>query len=130
MQVPDNLKYSKDHEWARIKEDGVIQVGITDYAQHALGDIVFVELPQAGDSFSAGEVFGSLESVKAVSECCLPAGGAITAVNESLLDAPELVNKDPYGEGWLVEVKCDHEQELAALMSAGQYEQHTASLEE
>lgn len=130
MQIPDNLKYSKEHEWALAMEDGVIKVGITDYAQDAMGDIVFVELPQVGDSFAAGEVFGSLESVKAVSECYLPVGGTVTAVNETLLDSPELVNKDPYGEGWLVEVKLDDEQELGALMTAAQYEQHLASQED
>lgn len=130
MKIPDSLKYSKDHEWIRLKEPGVIQVGITDYAQEAMGDIVFVELPQPGDSFAAGEVFSSLESVKAVSECYLPVGGTVAAVNESLLDTPELVNKEPYGDGWLVEIKIDDEQELDALMSAGDYKKHLATLED
>lgn len=130
MQVPDDLKYSKEHEWVRTKADGAVTVGITDYAQDAMGDIVFVELPRIGDSFAAGEPFGSLESVKAVSECYMPAGGTITAVNENLLDSPELVNKDPYGAGWLVEVELDAEQEPAALMTAAEYAQYLASLAE
>jgi glycine cleavage system H protein len=130
VQIPDSLKYSKDHEWARVKEAGVIQVGITDYAQQAMGDIVFVELPQPGDGFAAGEVFGSLESVKAVSQCYLPVGGTVTAVNESLLDSPELVNKDPYGDGWLVELKVADQQELAGLLTAGDYQKHLSSLED
>jgi glycine cleavage system H protein len=130
VQIPDSLKYSKDHEWTRVKEAGVIQVGITDYAQQAMGDIVFVELPQPGDGFAAGEVFGSLESVKAVSQCYLPVGGTVTAVNESLLDSPELVNKDPYGAGWLVEIKVAGQQELAGLLTAGDYQKHLSSLED
>ncbi|MBE0466023.1 MAG: glycine cleavage system protein GcvH [Candidatus Desulforudis sp.] len=130
MQVPDDLKYSKEHEWVRTKADGAVTVGITDYAQDAMGDIVFVELPRIGDSFAAGEPFCTLESVKAVSECYMPAGGKITAVNESLLDSPELVNQDPYGAGWLVEVELDDAAEPAALMIAAEYAQYLASLTE
>ncbi len=130
MKVPENLNYSKEHEWAEQREGGVIRVGVTDYAQDAMGDVVFVELPETGQSFAAGESFGSLESVKAVSDCYMPVGGTVTAVNEALLDAPELVNKDPYGEGWLIEVEPSDEQELENLLSAEEYKQYLTTLKD
>ena len=96
--VPEDLHYSKDHEWVRVEGDQAI-IGITDYAQNSLGDVVYVELPKAGDEFAANEPFGSVESVKAVSEVFTPVAGAITQINESLADEPEIVNSDPYGTG-------------------------------
>ena len=103
LNLPTDIRYSKDHEWARITGD-TIRIGISDYAQDQLGDIVFVELPEVGDSFDAGDEFGTLESVKAVSELYVPVSGEITAVNSELEDAPELVNQDPYAS-WFVEIK-------------------------
>lgn len=103
MTVPADLKYGKSHEWAR-QEDGVVVVGITNYAQDQLGEVVYVELPDVGDDATAGEELGTLESVKAVSEFNSPVGGEVVEVNERLEDEPNLVNEDPYGDGWLVKV--------------------------
>ena len=102
---PADLSYTKDHEWLKALGDGTALVGITAYAQDALGDVVFVDLPSAGDSFAAGEEFGTVESVKTVSELNMPAAGEVVAVNEDLNDHPEAVNEDPYGKGWMVKVK-------------------------
>ena len=103
LNLPEDVRYSNDHEWAQLTGD-TVKIGISDYAQDQLGDIVFVELPEVGDSFSAGDEFGTLESVKAVSELYAPIGGEVVAVNEALEDAPELLNQDPYG-GWIIEIK-------------------------
>lgn len=119
LNLPEDLVYTKDHEWARL-EGEVVVVGISDYAQDQLGDIVFVELPEVGDSFSAGDEFGTLESVKAVSELYLPVGGEIAAVNEELDDAPELINQDPYG-GWIVKIKPDDPGDLGKLLDRNGY---------
>ena len=119
LNFPDDVKYTKDHEWAKMEDDGVL-VGITDYAQDQLGDIVFVEMPSEGDSFEEGEEFGTLESVKAVSEIYLPVGGEILAINEALEDEPEMVNKDPY-EAWIVKVKPSDLSELDSLMDKVAY---------
>lgn len=105
MSVPENLKYTKSHEWVRIEDDGIATVGITDHAQEELGDVVFVELPEAGEDLGAGEALGTIESVKAVSDLYAPVGGEVVEVNESLNDTPERVNEDPYGEGWLVRIR-------------------------
>lgn len=119
LTFPEDLKYTDDHEWA--KENGdVIRIGITDYAQDQLGDIVFVEFPEAGDTFEKGDEFGSLESVKAVSELYLPIGGEIVAINEALEDSPELINADPYAN-WIVEIKPADSSEYDALLTAEQY---------
>ncbi|HEX8501168.1 MAG TPA: glycine cleavage system protein GcvH [Pyrinomonadaceae bacterium] len=119
--VPEGLYYSKDHEWLRVEgETGV--VGITDHAQHSLGDVVYVELPKAGESFEAHATFGSVESVKAVSELFLPVGGEVTEVNGSLNDEPEKVNNDPYGEGWMLKVRLSKRGEVDSLLSAAEYE--------
>lgn len=119
--VPDNLHYSKDHEWVRV--DGAVAViGITDHAQEQLGDVVYVELPKPGESFSANESFGSVESVKAVSEIFTPVSGEIAEVNGSLTDEPEKVNKDPYGEGWMIKVKMGTPGEVDSLLTAAEYE--------
>ena len=126
--VPEGLYYSKDHEWLRVEgETGT--VGITDHAQNSLGDVVYVELPKAGESFAAHDTFGSVESVKAVSELFLPVGGEVTEVNESLTDEPEKVNSDPYGEGWMLRVKLSNRGEVDSLLSAAEYEDYIGSLE-
>ncbi len=119
LSFPDDVKYTKDHEWAKI-EEGNVFVGITDYAQDQLGDIVFVEMPSEGDSFEEGEEFGTLESVKAVSEIYLPVGGEILAINEALEDEPEMVNKEPY-EAWIVKVKPADLSEFENLMDKTAY---------
>lgn len=122
--IPDDLHYSKDHEWVRV-EDGVAVVGITDYAQDSLGDVVYVELPKVGDDFAANESFGSVESVKAVSEVFSPVSGEIVGINETLADAPEKVNQDPYGEGWMIRVKMSNPGEVDSLLTAAEYEDFT-----
>ena len=122
--VPDNLHYSKDHEWVRV-ENNVAVIGITDHAQEQLGDVVYVELPKPGESFSAHESFGSVESVKAVSEIFTPVSGEITEVNGSLTDEPEKVNKDPYGDGWMIKVKMSAAGEVDSLLTAAEYEDFT-----
>ncbi len=119
LKLPDDVLYTKDHEWAKLVGDEVL-VGITDYAQDQLGDIVFVEMPEEGDSFGAGEEFGTLESVKAVSELYIPVSGAIVAVNEDLDDAPELINKDPYGS-WIIKIMPDDPEELEDLLDHDAY---------
>ncbi|MFI9026221.1 glycine cleavage system protein GcvH [Streptomyces sp. NPDC053560] len=119
MKIPADLSYSKDHEWLRLEGDRAT-IGITDYAQRQLGDIVYVELPKAGERFDAGDPFGSLESVKAVSEVYLPLAGTVLTVNDSLADSPEQINEDPYGEGWLL--VCRFSGSTAELLSAEEYE--------
>ncbi|MBV8856763.1 MAG: glycine cleavage system protein GcvH [Acidobacteria bacterium] len=126
--VPEGLYYSKDHEWLRVEgETGT--VGITDHAQHSLGDVVYVELPKSGETFAAHDTFGSVESVKAVSELFLPVAGEVTEVNESLTDEPEKVNTDPYGDGWMLRVKLSNRGEVDSLLSAAEYEDYIGSLE-
>ncbi len=122
--VPENLHYSKDHEWVRTDGD-IAVIGITDYAQNSLGDVVYVELPKPGDDFSANESFGSVESVKAVSEVFTPVSGAVVEVNDSLNDEPEKVNADPYGEGWMVRMKMSSSGEIDSLLTAAEYEDFT-----
>jgi glycine cleavage system H protein len=116
VNLPDDIRYADDHEWARLEGD-TVRVGLDDYAQDQLGDIVFVELPQIGDTFKQGEQFATVESVKAVCECYLPVGGEIIAVNTALEESPELVNKSPYGDGWFVEVNPSDPSEMDALMT-------------
>ncbi len=120
--IPENLRYSKDHEWVLVEGD-VATVGITDYAQSSLGDVVYIDFPRAGDKFAAHEAFGSVESVKAVSEVFIPIGGEIVEINESLNDAPEAVNTDPYGKGWMVKVKMDNPGEADGMLSGEEYEE-------
>lgn len=120
LQLPDDFLYTKDHEWAKPEGDKV-RVGISDYAQDQLGDIVFVELPQVGIRLGKGEQFGTVESVKAVSELYLPLGGEVLSVNKFLEDSPELVNKEPSGSGWMIELKPSHPEELKALMTKEVY---------
>jgi len=118
MSVPQDLRYTKSHEWVRT-EDGVATVGITDHAQEELGDVVFVELPESGATFEAGDSFGVVESVKAVSDLYTPVGGEVVEINSTLEDAPEKVNEDPYGEGWIIKLRISGEGDL---LSATDYE--------
>ena len=124
MNIPENLKYTRSHEWVEFLPDGAARVGLTDHAQDALGDLVFVNLPEAGDAVTAGEALGDVESVKAVSEIFCPVTGTVRAANEALLDAPEAINADPYG-AWLVEVEAITGQE--ELLDAAAYEAHCAA---
>lgn len=123
---PEDLLYTKDHEWIRIDEN-VAVIGITDHAQHELGDVVYIEMPKVGDRFGAGQVFGTVESVKAVSELFLPVSGEILAINEELGNAPETLNSDPYGEGWLVKLRLRDPSETADLLSNQAYEAYIAA---
>lgn len=121
--IPENLRYSKDHEWVAVDGD-VATIGITDYAQHSLGDVVYIDMPRGGDKFATHEAFGSVESVKAVSEIFMPVGGEITEVNDGLNDTPEAVNNEPYTTGWMVKVKMDNPGEADAMLSAVEYEEY------
>ena len=124
--VPEGLYYSKDHEWLRV-EGNSGTIGITDHAQSSLGDVVYVELPKPGESFAAHDVFGSVESVKAVSELYFPVGGEITEVNQSLNDEPEKVNTDAYGDGWMVRIRISNAGEVDGLLSPAEYEDYIKS---
>ncbi len=121
---PSELKYAKSHEWARVEEDGTVTVGITDHAQEALGDVVFVEAPGVGDRIAAGDQAGVVESVKAASDIYAPIAGEVIAVNEALEDAPETVNSDPYNDGWFYKLQPEDSAELDELMSAEDYAAH------
>ncbi|PSP97354.1 glycine cleavage system protein H, partial [Halobacteriales archaeon QS_5_70_17] len=120
FEIPDDLRYLETHEWARL-EDGTTRIGISDFAQDELGDIVFVELPDAGESVEQEAEFGVIESIKAVSDLYSPLSGSVAAVNEELFDAPELVNEDPYGDGWMLELEGVDEDGLDALLSPEEY---------
>ena len=120
MNIPQELRYTKDHEWARLEGD-VVYVGITDYAQGELGEIVYVDVTTEGESLSAEEVFGAIEAVKTVSDLLLPIEGEILEVNSELEDSPELVNSDPYGKGWLVKIKPANADDVEGLLSADDY---------
>jgi glycine cleavage system H protein len=122
-QTPSELKYASSHEWARLEEDGTVTVGITDHAQEALGDVVFVELPELGSSLAAGDDAGVVESVKAASDIYAPVGGEVIAINEQLEDEPETVNSDPYNDGWFYKLQPTNTSELEALLSAEDYQQ-------
>ncbi|QLK85570.1 glycine cleavage system protein GcvH [Staphylococcus sp. 17KM0847] len=121
MAVPNELKYSKEHEWVKVEGNTAV-IGITDFAQNELGDIVFVELPEVDDEVSEGDTFGSVESVKTVSELYSPVSGKVIEVNENLEDEPEAVNESPYENAWMVKVELSDESELDALMDAASYE--------
>ena len=120
MNVPAELKYTKEHDWIRVEGEEAV-VGITDYAQSQLGDIVFVECETVGDALEAGETFGTVEAVKTVSDLYLPVAGEVLEFNEELEGEPELVNKDPYGRGWIVKIKISDETELDGLLNADAY---------
>lgn len=121
MSYPETLRYTKDHEWVRLEGD-TATVGITDFAQRELGDIVYVEVETIGQSLKAGDVFGTVEAVKTVSDLFLPLDGEILELNEALANAPDLVNTDPYGEGWMIKMKVDNPAEVEGLLDAAGYE--------
>jgi glycine cleavage system H protein len=122
MNIPEELRYSTEHEWARRLDDGSrIRIGITDFAQDALGDVVYVDLPAVGTRVEAAEAVGELESTKSVSEMYAPIGGVVVAVNEALAENPQLLNEDPYGEGWLIEIEAGDMSQLVALLDADGY---------
>ncbi|MDY4043748.1 MAG: glycine cleavage system protein GcvH, partial [Marinifilaceae bacterium] len=120
MNVPAELKYTKEHEWIRVEGEEAY-VGITDYAQSQLGDIVFVEVETEGDNLEAGDTFGTIEAVKTVSDLYIPVAGEVLEFNSALEDQPDLVNKDPYGEGWIIKIKIENEEQLDGLLSADAY---------
>lgn len=124
MTIPKELRYSEEHEWVK-SEDGKVRVGITDFAQHELGDIVFVELPEIGDEFKANEPFGSVESVKTVSELYAPVSGKVVEINEELNDNPEYVNESPYEKAWMIVLEPSDSSEIDKLLTADQYEAMT-----
>lgn len=124
MDVPEDLRYTDEHEWAR-RENGLVRVGITDYAQDALGDVVFVELPEPGRELEQGEAFAEVESTKSVAEVYAPVTGRVAEVNEELIERPELVNQDPYGEGWFVVIEASDPGQLDELLDAAAYRQLT-----
>jgi len=128
MSVPKDYKYTETHEWVRIEEDNVVTVGITDYAQEKIGDIVSVELPKIGDEVEAGETMGMIDSQKASAEVYAPVSGIVVEVNEILESDPGIINSDPYEEGWLVRIEIEDIEQLDNLMSAEDYEEHVARL--
>jgi glycine cleavage system H protein len=130
MSVPKDYRYTETHEWVRVEEDNVVTVGITDYAQEKLGDIVSVELPKIGDEVEAGETMGMIDSQKASSEVYAPVSGIIVEVNEILESDPGIINADPYEEGWLVRIEIEDIEQLDNLMTAEDYEEHVAKLAE
>jgi len=121
FRIPEDLRYLDSHEWARATDD-TARIGITDFAQDELGDVVFVDLPSEGETVAAGEGFGVVESIKAVSDLYTPVSGRVTAVNDALADRPELVNQDPYGDGWMLEIDVADEDELDDMLSAADYQ--------
>lgn len=129
MELPEDLKYTREHEWLAI-EDNVATVGITDHAQEQLGEVVFVELPAAGDKVEKSEPFGVVESTKAVSDIYAPVSGEVAEVNDDLPDSPELVNEDPYGDGWMVKITIGDQAELEDLMTADEYREYVETSEE
>lgn len=121
MNIPEGLKYSKEHEWVRMEGDTAV-IGITDFAQGELGDIIYVDIESVGETLSANDIFGTVEAVKTVSDLFMPVGGEILELNPLLADAPELVNTDPYGDGWMIKVKISNAADLDALMDAAGYQ--------
>jgi glycine cleavage system H protein len=129
MEFPDDLKYTREHEWLLV-EDKIATVGITDFAQEQLGDVVFVELPAVGDKVTKDEAMGVIESVKAVSDVYAPVSGKVLEVNDDLPESTEMVNEDPYGDGWMVKIELSDPSEIADLMTAAEYEQFVSEQEE
>lgn len=121
LHYPEDLRYTTDHEWVKDQGEGVVRVGITSYAQDALGDVVYVSLPAIGDELTAGDACGEVESTKSVSDLYAPVAGEVVAVNDSLDATPELINSDPYGEGWMMEIKLADDAELDGLLDVGAY---------
>jgi glycine cleavage system H protein len=126
MAYPANYRYTKEHEWVDLKGD-LAAIGITDYAQHELGDVVFVELPKVGSKIEAGKTFGTVESVKAVSDIYAPASGEVVEANDALHNTPEKINSDPHGDGWLIKVRLANASEVSGLMDSAAYEAYIAS---
>lgn len=126
MSAPENLKYTKEHEWVLDNGDGTVTIGITEFAQGELGDIVFVELEEVGSDFSQDDTFGTVEAVKTVSDLFAPVDGEVVEINEALEDNPELVNDDPYGDGWMIKLKFSDASQLESLLSASEYDDITA----
>lgn len=124
--IPENLRYSKDHEWVLVEGD-TASIGITDYAQHSLGDVVYIDMPRVGDTLGSHEAFGSVESVKAVSEVFTPLAGEIVEVNDGLNDTPEKVNNDPYGDAWFIKIKMDNPGDADAMLSGEEYEEYLSA---
>ncbi len=124
--IPENLRYSKDHEWILVDGE-TAAIGITDYAQHSLGDVVYIDMPRVGDAFATHEAFGSVESVKAVSEVFTPIAGEVIEVNEGLNDTPEKVNTDPYGDGWFIKIKMANSGEADKMLSGEEYEEYLSA---
>ena len=120
--IPEDLRYTNSHEWLRVMEDGSVVVGITDHAQDALGDLVYVEPPEEGNHYSAGDACAVVESVKAASDIYCPVAGVVSEVNESLVDSPELVNEQPYGDGWIMTLQPDNAEDIEELLDAEAYE--------
>lgn len=125
MEIPEDVRYTRSHEWIRVQDDGGMRIGISDYAQDALGDVVFVDLPEVGRAVAAGEPFVEVESTKSVAEVYAPIAGVIAAVNEALFDAPEIINGDPYGEGWFVVITPEDGATLDETMDAAGYAAYT-----
>jgi len=121
--TPDDLRYSKDHVWVRVDEDKRVTVGITDYAQEELGEVVYLELPEEGDDVSKDELMGNLESSRSVNDLLAPISGTVAEVNSEILDSPELINEEPYGEGWLVRIEPSKRTQIKGLMTAEEYEE-------
>jgi len=130
MNFPDNLKYSKEHEWVMMVEDAVALIGITEFAQSELGDVVYVELPEVGEKITKDDPFGSVESVKAVSDLFAPVSGTVIEVNDSLPDSPELVNEDSYGDGWMIKVQMSDKEELKDLLTPDEYAEYVERQQE
>jgi len=120
VNIPEDLRYTREHEWLLL-DDGIVTFGITDFAQGELGDIVFIELPSLGDVMSTNDAVGTIEAVKTVADIFAPIGGEVVEVNERLADDPDLVNRDPYGEGWMVKLRVENEEELGDLLDASEY---------
>lgn len=129
-EVPSDLKYTRDHEWLRLEDDAVVTIGITDHAQTQLGDLVFVEVPETGSSLGAGDAAAVVESVKAASDVYAPVAGEVVGANEQLDESPELVNNDPFGEGWIYKLRVENPDALDELMSAADYEAFAESEED
>ena len=129
-EAPEDLRYTESHEWLRTLEDGTVEIGVTDHAQQALGDLVFVDLPEVGNSYASGEECAVVESVKAASDMYCPVGGTVVAVNELLSDAPETINQDPYVEGWIFRVQPDEPFDPSGTLDADAYLQHAESGED
>jgi glycine cleavage system H protein len=122
LSTPEELRYTEEHEWVSVRDGGLVRVGITEYAQDQLGDVVFVELPEVGKQVGSGDAFGEVESTKSVSELFAPLDGEVVAVNDAVTESPERINSDPYGEGWLIELRLDDASSVESLLEAEAYQ--------